>query len=242
MSLPRFFVATDLSVGQQLVLPDDVSHHALRVLRLEAGTPLVLFNGRGGEYLARLAVAGKRAAAQVESFQPIERESPLTLTLVQAWVATDKLDWIVEKAVELGVARVILMPTTRSVVRPDVERRAKRLAHLRQVAASACAQCGRNRVPTVTDASNMKQALADLDGERFVLLPDAAGTLGDPRLRARAAAVMVGPEGGFDEAEVRIAEQLGCRPVRLGPRVLRTETAGLAALAVLQTTAGDLGA
>ncbi len=242
MNLPRFFVDTDLSVGQQLTLPEDVSHHALRVLRLPAGTPLVLFNGRGGEYPAHLAGVGKRATAQVEAFDAIERESPLAVTLVQAWVGSDKLDWIVEKAVELGVARVVLMPTTRSVVRLDAQRCAKRLAHLRQLAVSACAQCGRNRVPTVAAAVNMAQALEELEGERFVMRPDATSVLGSSSLAARAAAVMVGPEGGFDDAEVRLAEQLGCRSVRLGPRVLRTETAGLAALAVLQTTAGDLAA
>jgi 16S rRNA (uracil1498-N3)-methyltransferase len=178
---------------------------------------------------------------RIEAFDAIERESPLSVTLVQAWVATDKLDWIVEKAVELGVARVVLMPATRSVVRLDAERRAKRLAHLRQLAVSACAQCGRNRVPTVAAASDMAQALADLAGERFILRPDAVSALGAPHVPGHAATVMVGPEGGFDDAEVRAAEQLGCRSMRLGPRVLRTETAGLAALAVLQATAGDLG-
>jgi 16S rRNA (uracil1498-N3)-methyltransferase len=242
MSLPRFFVDTELAVGQHFTLPEDVSHHALRVLRLEAGAPVVLFNGRGGEYPSRLADVGRRAGARIEAFDAIERESPLSVTLVQAWVATDKLDWIIEKAVELGVARVVLMPAARSVVRLDADRRAKRLAHLRQLAVSACAQCGRNRVPTVAAASDMAQALADLAGERYILRPDAASSLNDQHVLGRAATVMVGPEGGFDDVEVRAAEQLGCRSMRLGPRVLRTETAGLAALAVLQATAGDLAA
>lgn len=241
MSLPRFFIDTELAVGQSLALPDAVAHHALRVLRLTTGAPMVLFNGRGGEFASRLQDAGKRATALIERFESVERESPLTVTLVQAWVATDKLDWIVEKAVELGVARLVLMPAARSVVRLDAERLSKRLSHLRHLIIAACAQCGRNRVPALIAARDMAEALAQFEGERFLLRPDGPGLLQMSKRDACAAAVVVGPEGGFDEDEVRAAERLGCRSARLGPRVLRTETAGLAALAALQTAAGDFG-
>lgn len=241
MSLPRFFVDSDLRVGMQMALPDDVGHHALRVLRLPVGAQLTLFNGRGGEHRARIDSAAKQVTAKVEAFVDVERESPLAVTLVQAWVATDKLDWIVEKAVELGVSQVVLMPAARSVVRMDAQRRAKRVAHLHLLAIAACAQCGRNRVPALTAVDDFAQAVARTAGERFILRPDAVEPLTGSVTASGTATLLIGPEGGFDDAEVRTAERHGFRSVRFGPRVLRTETAGIAALAAIQAAAGDLG-
>jgi 16S rRNA (uracil1498-N3)-methyltransferase len=252
MSIPRFFVDLELAEGADLVLPAAAAHHAVRVLRLRPDDPMVLFNGRGGEFEARLQVVRKEEArAQVGRFRPIERESSLAVTLIQAWVATEKLDWIVEKAVELGAVRIVLMPAERSVVRLHGDRRERRLTHLRQLAIAACEQCGRNRVPTLAVASDLAAALATAgDCPRFVLLPDATAAL--PQLAPATMrdvttgpaplgiALVVGPEGGFASSEVAHAQALGCRPARLGPRVLRTETAGLAALAALQATCGDL--
>ena len=126
MPTPRFFVDFDLTVGHEVALPDDVAHHATRALRLDTGALIVLFNGRGGEFRAVLRIDDRHAFATVQSFDPVERESPLDLTLIQAWISTDKLDWVVEKAVELGVSRIVLTPSARSVVRVEVMDRQRR--------------------------------------------------------------------------------------------------------------------
>jgi 16S rRNA (uracil1498-N3)-methyltransferase len=245
MKSARFYVDSDLQAGTDLVLPDAVAHHAVRVLRLATGAPVVLFNGRGGEFAAILRVDGKRAVAAISALRPVERESPLAVTLLQAWVATEKLDWIVEKAVELGAVRIVLFGAERSVVRIDGQRRERRLAHLQQLAIAACEQCGRNRLPAISAARDLGDALAALGpGARFILLPDASASLLSQAHRASATptptTLLVGPEGGFTPAEATHAQAVGCAPARLGPRVLRTETAGLAALAALQALGGDL--
>ena len=241
MSPPRFFVDAPLAAGGTIRLPAAVAPHALRVLRLRDGAPIVLFDGRGGQYAARLQVTGSVALAQMEAFDPIERESPLSLTLVQALVAADKLDWIVEKAVELGVAHIHVVPMQRSVVRLDEARAARRVRHWADVARAASCQCGRNRVPAVEFHGSLGAMLAALppDVPRLLLLPTAARDVGSAIAGDRAV-LMIGPEGGLAEHEISEAGQAGFVSVQLGPRVLRTETAGLAALAALQATHGDL--
>jgi 16S rRNA (uracil1498-N3)-methyltransferase len=240
MPTPRFFVDFELQVGREVALPDDVTHHATRALRLDTGALIRLFNGIGGEYQAVLRVDGRHAFASVQSFDPVERESPLQLTLIQAWISTDKLDWVVEKAVELGVTRIVLTPSARSVVRVDGERRARRLAHLRLLIQSACAQCGRNRVPPVEAADTLLAALSLAgDAPLLALLPTAPHALVEEAATLRAARLLVGPEGGLSDDEIALAFAAGASAARLGGRVLRTETAGLAALAALQATAGD---
>ena len=240
MSSPRFFVEAPLAAGQSLRLPTDVAHHALRVLRLRDGAPIVLFDGSGGEYRATLHFDGAAALAQIDGFDPIERESPLRLTLVQALVAADKLDWIVEKAVELGIERILVAPTQRSVVRLDAARAARRAQHWADVARAACCQCGRNRVPPVGYFGDLRAALAALpgDGHRLLLLPTAGRNLCQA-VTGRSATLMVGPEGGLADDEIAQAGRAGFVTVSLGPRVLRTETAGLAAIAALQASGGD---
>jgi 16S rRNA (uracil1498-N3)-methyltransferase len=242
VSPPRFFVDAPLAADAPVRLPAKVAHHAQRVLRLRDGASIVLFDGRGGEYAARLRAEGSVALAQVEAFDPIERESPLHLTLVQALVAADKLDWIVEKAVELGVARVLVVPMQRSVVRLDAARAARRAQHWVEVARAACCQCGRNRVPAVEYFGGVDDALTALPAEaaRLLPLPAAERSLGSAVAGDRAV-LMIGPEGGLAENEVTQAVRAGFVGVHLGPRVLRTETAGLAALAALQAMNGDLG-
>jgi 16S rRNA (uracil1498-N3)-methyltransferase len=239
---PRFFVDAPLAAGSTVRLPAGVAHHALRVLRLPDGAPIVLFDGRGGEHRACLRVEGAAALARIEAFDPIERESPLRLTLVQALVAADKLDWIVEKAVELGVERILVVATQRSVVRLDAPRAARRSLHWTDVARAACCQCGRNRVPAVEFHAGFDSVPAALPAAapRLLLLPAAAGNLCSA-VAGRDAVLMVGPEGGLAEHEVAQAARAGFAGVGLGPRVLRTETAGLAAIAALQAAHGDLG-
>lgn len=241
MSRPRFFVDEPIAVGESLRLPADVAHHAARVLRLRDGAPIALFNGRGGEYPSALRVKGAAALAQVEAFDPVERESPLRLTLVQALVAADKLDWIVEKAVELGVDRILVAPMQRCVVRLEAARAARRVQHWVDVARAACCQCGRNRVPPVDFLGSFDAALSAVPaaGPRLLLLPTARQDLCS-LLAGDGAVLMVGPEGGLADSEIVQAAQAGFVAARLGPRVLRTETAGLAALAALQATGGDM--
>lgn len=239
MPTPRFFIDAPLTVGAEIDLPVEIAHHAARVLRLRAGAPVVLFNGHGGEFAAELG--GGMARARIVEFADVERESPLQLTLIQALVATDKLDWIVEKAVELGTCRVLIAPTQRSVVRLDASRGARRLDHWRQIARAACSQCGRNRVPVLDYCSSLDLALAAVGADQplLLLLPGAGGAL-PATLPQRRAALAVGPEGGFSNDEVRRAQEAGFMAVQIGPRILRTETAGPAALAALQALAGDL--
>lgn len=242
MRAARFFIDAPLALGMQIGLPPRVAHHALRVLRLRDGDPVVLFNGGGGEFAARVAIDGSRVVAVIQAADAAERESPLSVTLVQAWIATEKLDWVVEKSVELGVHSIVLTPAQRSVVRVAGDRVAKRLARLRELIVAACGQCGRNRVPTIDAASTLADALRTGLGEGatgLLLEPNAELRLFEAELSSRRVALAVGPEGGFDSNELVLARELGYREHRLGPRVLRTETAGLAALAVLQAAAGD---
>lgn len=245
MPQARFFVDAALAEGDETPLPPEVAHHAVRVLRLREGDPVTVFNGRGGEFSAHLSVQGARAWAHLERFDPVERESPLAVTLLQAWVATDKLEWIAEKAVELGVTDITLAPTARSVVHLDGPRMERRLARLREIVIAACCQSGRNRTPAVTAATSLERGLRDAvaQGARGIVLDPRAP---EPLLAAAnavaAVALAIGPEGGFDDNEQALAARAGYRPARLGPRILRTETAGLAALVVLQAMAGDLRA
>lgn len=242
MRAARFFVDAPLAPDTGIALPPRVSHHALRVLRLRDGDPIVLFNGTGGEFAARLSVSGASVQAAIDTFDAVEREAPLRVTLVQAWVAADKLDWMVEKAVELGVHSIVLAPAQRSVVRLGGDRLAKRVERLRELIIAACAQCGRNRIPSAEAAQTLSAALQSAlndDSIGVLLHPKAESPIAVEDLRDQAIALAVGPEGGFDDAEITLALHAGYRACRLGPRVLRTETAGLAALAALQAIGGD---
>jgi 16S rRNA (uracil1498-N3)-methyltransferase len=240
----RFFIDAPLAAGIEIEMPRPVAHHAVRVLRLRDGAPIVLFNGTGGEFAARLGVDGALARAYVISHDPVERESPLAVTLVQSWIASEKLDWVVEKSVELGVNAIVLAPAQRSVVRLAGDRLQKRIEHLREVAIAACCQCGRNRIARVTASPDLPSALVSAldNGARGIMLDPAASDTLASAADNPSYVLAVGPEGGFDEAEMAGAARLGYRAFRLGPRTLRTETAALAALAALQTTAGDFGA
>lgn len=243
MTAPRFHLDEDLAPGQRLVLPDAIAHHAVRVLRLRDGAAIALFNGRGGEFECRLQIDGARALAQVGRFHAIERESSLRVTLVQSWVATDKLEFIVEKSVELGVASILLVPAARSVVHLDGARRARRLQRLREIVVAACCQCGRNRLPPIGAAETLHEGLAAaLEGGATGLMLDPHDAVPFAEVAGVAGpfALAIGPEGGFDEAERALGLRIGYRPVGLGPRILRTETAGLAGLAALQALRGDL--
>jgi 16S rRNA (uracil1498-N3)-methyltransferase len=244
MRIPRIYVPHALHPGQEVELPVQAGEHIARVLRLERGHPLRLFNGDGGEYAGELASLAKRSvtARVLESADATDRESPLRITLGQGIARGEKMDWILQKATELGVARVVPLITDRTEVKLDAERAERRLAHWDAVIASACEQCGRNRLPELHEPVKLDvwaAALATSSALRLALDPrgDAA-----PRDLAVGTDVIlaVGPEGGLSEHDLATLAQAGFRGLRLGPRILRTETAGLAALAALQALHGDL--
>lgn len=240
MMNPRFFCPEGLVPDREIPLPGSVAHHAERVLRLAVGDEVVLFDGQGGEFSATLTALGKQPTARLGPRLPIERESSLAITLVQALASGDKMDWVVQKAVELGVAAIVPVAVERSVLKLSGDRATKRVAHWQQIAVAACEQSGRNRVPLVGDILPLSRYLAmPIDGERLILAPGAEGALARRVPPSRPFSVLVGPEGGWSPAELQLAERAACSPLSLGPRVLRTETAGLAALAALQTLWGD---
>lgn len=241
--IPRFHCPAPLAPGALVELPETVGHHALRVLRMKSGDHLILFDGNGGEWRATLKVgAGGTAQALLGEFAAIERESPLQVTLAQALPAGDKMDWIVEKCVELGVAAIQPLAAKRSVMRLSPERMARRVAHWNAIAAAACEQCGRNRVPAVMPVLDLPQYLGTAQAQnacRLLLEPQGEDTLRSLARPTAPVVVMVGPEGGWEDAERSAAHAAGFTVLRLGPRVLRTETAGMALLAALQALWGD---
>lgn len=238
----RFFCPQPLAPNSLAELPSAAAHHALRVLRLGAGDPVTLFNGEGGEYPGRIAEAGRAVRVQLGDWHAVERESPLDMTLAQALPSGDKMDFVVQKAVELGVARIQPLLAARSVVRLSGERAARRVEHLRQVAISACEQCGRNRLPEIAPILDLRQWLGQLaqDNEIRRLLLSPQGGRRPRELAGRRFLLLVGPEGGLDKEEAAAARLAGFADLSLGPRILRTETAGPAALAALGALHGDL--
>jgi len=244
MRIPRIYVPLPLHPGRVVELPVQAGEHIARVLRLDRGHPLRLFNGEGGEFAGEIASLAKRAvtAHVLEPAASTDRESPLRITLGQGIARGEKMDWILQKATELGVARIVPLVTDRTEVKLDAERAERRVAHWEAVLASACEQCGRNRLPELAEPMKLADWAASLGedaGLRLALDPngDANARALDPRAGAT---LVVGPEGGLSEHDLATLAQAGFRGLRLGPRILRTETAGLAALAALQAIHGDL--
>jgi 16S rRNA (uracil1498-N3)-methyltransferase len=242
MRLTRCYVPAPLASGETRQLPQEAAAHVARVLRARAGQLLTLFDGRGGEYDATIVHIDRHGVrVQIELHRAIERESPLSVTLLQALARGERMDFIVQKATELGVAAIVAMGGDRSVVRLEAEGLARRCEHWRAVAISACEQCGRNRVPTISAVADLASAcaLADATSLRLLLAPEADQTLMAAAHQTASIALAIGPEGGFSDEERSLAKQQGFQFCRLGPRVLRAETAPLAALAALQAVAGD---
>ena len=243
MRLTRSFVELPLRTGAEVLLPEGVAAHLLRVLRLRLGDECVLFNGDGHDYRARITALGKReATAAVMDAAPVENESPLRITLLQGIARGEKMDWILQKATELGIARIVPVTSERSEVKLDAQRADKRLAHWRGIVVAACEQSGRARLPEVAAPQALAAAAVLRDGPGFLLDPFAEASLtslpGDPPL---ACTIAIGPEGGWSPRDRSQLVEAGFAGLRLGPRVLRTETAGIAAIAVLQARFGDLG-
>ena len=243
MRTTRIHVDAALSVGARCVLPEPSAIHLVRVLRLEPGDDCVLFNGDGHDYGARLLSAGKRGAeAEVISKRATDNESPLRIVLLQGIARGEKMDLILQKATELGVAAIVPVQAERSEVKLDAERLAKRIAHWRSVIVSACEQSGRARVPALSPPATLADAANDVpDMLRLTLDPAGERSLATMAAPATATiAIAIGPEGGWSPRDRETLRVAGFEGLRLGPRILRTETAGLAAIAALQSRFGDL--
>lgn len=243
MRLTRVFIDAPLEPGTRVTLEGNAASHITRVLRLRVGAPLTLFNGQGGEYSASIDKAhGGSVTVAIEEARAIERESPLELTLAQGISRGERMDLIVQKATELGVSRLVPLLTERSIVQLDAQHAQRKLSHWRAVAVGACEQCGRNRLPEISPPVPLPEHLradraADL---RLMLAPEARQRIGEVARAASKVSVLIGPEGGLSDAEQQAALASGFTAVLTGPRVLRTETAAIVALTLLQREFGDL--
>lgn len=238
MRLSRFFVDLPLSLGQH-PLPEAQAHYIGRVLRLAVGDAVQLFDGSGQEFVGELVEVGKKSV-QVELREQFagQTESPLRIHLGQGLSRGERMDWAIQKATELGVAEITPLVSERCEVRLKDERADKRLAHWRQIAISACEQCGRSRVPTINPPLGLGDWLAQTTADLKLVLHPVAEPLAS-HARPASLAFLIGPEGGLNDAEVQLAQQAGYHSARLGPRVLRTETAPVVALSVAQQLWGD---
>jgi 16S rRNA (uracil1498-N3)-methyltransferase len=249
---PRFYCQTKLprySFPATITLNEVCAQH-VRVLRLSAGDEVTLFDGDAaheGEAVAVIKAIDKRSVSvEVSAWRKISRESPLNITLLQSLATGDKMDLIIQKAVELGVSAIMPIRAQRSTLKLDAERAEKRVAHWQGVAIAACEQCGRNVVPMVSPIQSFDESLVST-GALGILHPEVPANAGvslinwslkNPKMPL---SIMVGPEGGFTDSEITAAINKGATLVTLGTRVLRTETAGLAAISILQAAMGDLG-
>jgi len=249
--LTRVFVDAALTPGSIVELPPDTASHLAKVLRAHSGDEVILFNGGGQEFAGAIeAVRGGRVSASVGDGRPVDRESPLSVTLVQCIPRGDRMDLIVQKATELGVVRIVPVLSQRSVVRLDKKQAESKANHWRAVAVSACEQCGRNRLPIVEAAQSLLNYLGETPrgtGPRLVFEPESAPNADAPGPAQRAhpsartdVEIAIGPEGGFAGDELEAFRVAGFSQVGLGPRTLRAETAAIAALVWLQARFGDM--
>ena len=241
--MPRFHLPQPLAIGSIVDLPDHLAHH-VTVLRLAIGDTITLFNGEGGEFTASLCEIGKkRASAEIKTFSPREAELPYSVTLAQALPEASKMDEIVQKAVELGVAGVQPLAAQRCVVKLSSERAGKKLAHWQGIIESAAEQCGRNRLAHLAEPAEFTAWISQQDMHKRILLsPRAEQSLSDWARHhpAQAVTILIGPEGGFSDKEEELAIRHGALMLSMGARVLRTETAGMAALAALNAVWGEM--
>jgi 16S rRNA (uracil1498-N3)-methyltransferase len=241
--MPRFYCPLPLAIGAQINLPDTTAHHVF-VLRLEIGDTIQLFNGEGGSYVATLTgISKKQVSAEIKVFLPEEVELPYALTLAQALPEASKMDWIIEKAIELGASAIQPLSAQRCVVKLTAERAEKKMAHWQGIITSATEQCGRNRLAHLGNLIEVQKWLSQQDMHKRILLsPRAESSLADWARHhpPQAVTLMIGPEGGFSEAEEQLAIRQGAISLSMGPRVLRTETAGLAAIAALNAAWGGM--
>ncbi len=240
MRRSRLYLPVPLRSGHEVTVEGERAHYLRSVLRLRAGAPLTVFDGEGGEFDAEvLAFDRRRVRLRLGAWRDVERESPLRIHLGLAVAKGERMDWAVQKAVELGVAAITPLLTERGNVVLEGERAERRRRHWQAVAVAACEQCGRNRVPAVAPPQPLP---AWLPGRRGLVFDPSGASLGALPEPAGELALLIGPEGGLTAAELRLAEAEGFVPVALGPRILRVETAAVAALTAVQCRWGDLAA
>lgn len=245
MRLTRVHVEGPLASGKRITLEGNAASHITRVLRLRVGASLTLFDGGGGEFEASIDKAhGGTVTVAIGEHHAIERESPLVVTLAQGVSRGERMDLVVQKATELGVRQLVPVLTERSVVRLTAQQSDRKVNHWRAITVAACEQCGRNRLPAVAApvalAPFLRDAAAATSATRLLLSPEGSTTLAAlKRPLSAPLTVLIGPEGGLTDEEEQAAVAAGFAAVRLGPRVLRTETAAIAALALLQREIGD---
>lgn len=242
MKNTRIYQIGHYQVGDTITLSPTAAQHVGLVLRMKEGEHITLFPGDGSEYSATLCeVQKKLIKAHIDTASPVNRESPRAIHLAQAIAKGEKMEWVIQKAVELGVASITPLLSDRSVVRLDQERLNKKQQQWQAIAIAACEQCGRNRVPVVHPALTLHHYLeTDTSNYKLILSPQATHswpTIGDASAEIT---LLIGPEGGFTEQEVESALQQQAHAIRLGPRILRTETAAITALGILQMQYGDL--
>lgn len=241
MRIPRIYTEQPLQANTDIELEENASRHLGKVLRMQAGRELVLFNGQGGEYAATVSEVGKKAVrVSITAFNPVERESPLPIHLAIGVSRGERMDWVLQKATELGVTKITPLFTERTEVKLSGPRLEKKQQHWQQILISACEQCQRNSLPQLNGAQRFDEWLPSVDeSRRFVLHHRTDVALADSA-KPQSVALVIGPEGGLSTAEIQRALQHEFQPLALGPRVFRTETAPVAALSVLQYLWGDL--
>jgi 16S rRNA (uracil1498-N3)-methyltransferase len=243
MSAPRFYCPPPLPLSTNYELPPEAAHHASRVLRLRVGDAVQIFDGLGNALDATInAISGKHVMLGNLQTCMVQPDSGLHIVLAQAMCTSDKMDWVVQKATELGATEIVPVQAQRSVAKLTGARADKRTEHLRNVTVSACEQSGRNTLPRLhapQDLVAWLNGMRQATGSKFILLPGGASNLQSQPKPKGQATLLIGPEGGFATDEANVAQQAGFIPVLLGPRVLRTETAALAGIAALQTLWGD---
>lgn len=240
MRVSRLYVNAALNVGGRIELDDDATHYVRSVLRLKQDQNIVLFNGQGGEYVGRFSeVSRKHVRVEIETYSQRDVESPLQVNLGMGISRGDRMDWAVQKAVELGVAKLTPLLTERCVTKLTDEKKQQRLQHWQHIVQHAAEQSGRTRLPEMSDIIDISEWLSQQQGLRIFLDPYAEHSLADLQPENQRVTLLSGPEGGFSESERQLAKAVGFIPVRMGARILRTETAVLSALTAVQTLWGD---
>lgn len=243
MRIPRIYHPTRLNTGEKITLEADAANHVGRVLRLNVGAPIILFNGQGGEFTATLVESGKKKViALVGEFSDKCIESPLAIHLGQGISRGDKMELTIQKAVELGVTEITPLFTERCGVKLSGERLEKKLNQWRKIVISACEQCARNTLPIIHSPRPLEQWASEQTEElKLNLHPRASYSINKLPEPASGVRLVIGPEGGLSDTEIEFASEQGFEEILIGPRVLRTETAGLTVISALQTRFGDLG-
>jgi len=239
--ISRIYQPVKLKFGILIQLDKSASNHTVNVLRLKINAPLIIFNGEGGEYAAEITQIKRHAVkVKIGRFQNINRESKLKIHLIQSISRSEKIDFILQKAVELGVTKITPIITERCKIKLSKDRQHKRIARWQKIIISACEQCGRNILPELNQITHLADLITTLSADlKIILNPEANNTLHNVTGKPKSIAILIGSEGGFTENEIQLTEKYNFCSIKLGPRILRTETAGLAIISILQKRFGD---